>query len=177
MKEQARAAPSLAKIAFMNMFFTLTGWGLTRDSCISLYECLWSAKLLVTCCILFFLTLLTGGCSKSRPNMVPVVSSDPKMDAAATVEQARLTAAPNPVSVQSALGKTTITWSVRDGGAGQIYVARDGGPEQLVTQGAEGREEVAWIEPGSVYDFRLYAGLEHKRMLTSVTVKGVKAEH
>jgi hypothetical protein len=79
------------------------------------------------------------------------------------------------VPIESRLGKTTIAWNTGDGSAGQIYVSRDGGAEQLVTQGAEGTEEVNWIEAGPAYEFRLYAGLARTKLLAGVTVKGARS--
>jgi hypothetical protein len=59
---------------------------------------------------------------------------------------------------------------------GQIYVSRDGAEEQLVTQGPQGAGDINWIAAGSSYDFRLYAGLDHKQMLARVIVRGVRSE-
>jgi hypothetical protein len=90
--------------------------------------------------------------------------------------RARLSAAPNPVSVTATQGSATLTWSTGDGSMGQIYVSRNGEAEKLVTQGAEGSARVSWIELGSTYDFTLYAGSEHKQKLAGVRVRAVRTE-
>jgi hypothetical protein len=90
--------------------------------------------------------------------------------------RARLSAAPNPVPVTSGQGSATLTWSTGDGSVGQLYVSRNGEPEKLVTQGAEGSARASWIELGSTYDFTLYAGSDHKQKLASVRVRAVRTE-
>lgn len=48
--------------------------------------------------------------------------------------------------------------------------------EQLFAQGATGRVEVGWIQPGKAYEFRLYAGDDRSRLLAAVTVTGLKGQ-
>jgi hypothetical protein len=43
-------------------------------------------------------------------------------------------------------------------------------PERLVGEGAEGSVEAPWIEADKVYEFRLYAATEHRRLLAATTV-------
>jgi hypothetical protein len=90
--------------------------------------------------------------------------------------RARLSAAPNPVPVTATQGSATLTWTTGDGSVGQIYVSRNGEPEKLVTQGAEGSTRVSWIELGSTYDFTLYAGSEHKQKLAGIRVRAIRTE-
>jgi hypothetical protein len=122
--------------------------------------------------LFFALSTIVAGCSRGSSGGIVRVSSAANTGSSA---EARITATPNPVPIESGLGKTTIAWNTGDGGAGQIYVSRDGGAEQLVTQGAEGADDVNWIEAGPTYEFRLYAGLARTKLLTSVTVKGVRS--
>jgi hypothetical protein len=118
----------------------------------------------------FALAAVLVGCSKIKSDGVAQRSSTE------SVTGARISASPNPVAIKSGLGKTTVAWKTGDGNPGQIYVSRDGGPETLVTQGAEGSDELNWIEFGPEFEFRLYAGLERRQLLASVTVRGVRAD-
>jgi hypothetical protein len=85
---------------------------------------------------------------------------------------ATLTANPNPVPAgQDRFGTSTVTWNTGDGTPGQVYVAEDDKPEKLFAGPlSEGSLDASWIGPGSTYEFRLYAGREHKNLLASVKV-------
>jgi hypothetical protein len=83
-----------------------------------------------------------------------------------------ITATPNPVAAGSGKGTTQISWNTGDGLPGQVYVSRDGKPEQVFSQGAKGSQEAPWIQAGTTYEFRLYAGKEHSQLLASVEVRG-----
>jgi hypothetical protein len=49
-------------------------------------------------------------------------------------------------------------------------MSRDGGPEKLFAGlSPRGSQEAAWISKG-VYEFRLYAGKDHKEVLARVKV-------
>ena len=82
-----------------------------------------------------------------------------------------LSATPNPVPAGLEQGTTTLTWDTGGEAAGQVYVSKDGESEELVSAGRSGSETVSWIAAGSKYEFRLYAGLERRRLLESVTVE------
>jgi len=84
---------------------------------------------------------------------------------AATIE-----ASPNPVPTGSEPGTTTITWKTGDGSQAQVYVSQDGAAEKLFASGSEGSTDAAWIQAGSTYEFRVYAGSDHKTQLASVKV-------
>ena len=43
--------------------------------------------------------------------------------------------------------------------------------EKLFTQGGAGSKEANWIWPKKVYEFRMYAGKEHKQLLAVVKVR------
>ena len=75
----------------------------------------------------------------------------------------QLSAEPNPVTVGSA--ETTISWDTGDGTVGQVWVSEDGGHEKLFVEGVNGSSEVGWINAGSVYEFRLYAGRDRSVLL------------
>jgi hypothetical protein len=51
-----------------------------------------------------------------------------------------------------------------------VFLSHDGGPERLYVQGAQGTADAPWIGDGR-YEFRLYAGQDHQRLLASVTVE------
>ncbi len=69
-------------------------------------------------------------------------------------------------------GTTTISWDTGDGSVGQVYVASNGRPETLFAEkGPKGSLLAPWIGKGE-YEFRLYAGREHKRVLARVKVTG-----
>src|SRR5918997_147020 len=85
--------------------------------------------------------------------------------------EAFIKASPNPVAARGESGKTTISWSTgEDGEGGQVYVSADGKQEELFAEGKEGPQEAPWIAQGKEYEFRLYAGTEHKKLLDSVKV-------
>ncbi len=77
---------------------------------------------------------------------------------------------PNPVPAGSGLGTTTITWKTGDGSQGQVYVSQDGATENVFDAGTDGSKEAPWIQTGSSYEFRVYAGSDHKTQLASVKV-------
>lgn len=83
---------------------------------------------------------------------------------------ATLSAAPNPPSPGAGLASTTIQWATGDGTHGQVYVSRDGGAESLFAAGAAGSQTAPWIEGGSSYAFRLYAGTARDRLLRMLSV-------
>jgi len=136
-------------------------------------QALWRVAILAASTLVLVSPVFLGGCSKFLPGSAKGGSTG----ANAPPSNAHLMATPNPVPVRGQLGKTTLSWGTLDGSDCQIFVSRDGGAEQLLKQGAEGSDDIPWIEPGAVYEFRLYAGLEHREVLASVTVKGVQAEH
>jgi SAM-dependent methyltransferase len=79
-----------------------------------------------------------------------------------------LAATPNPVPLDSSV--TTISWTTPDASAAQVWISQDGGHETLFGEGAAGSQEAAWINPGVVYQFRLYAGTDRTTVLETVTV-------
>jgi hypothetical protein len=87
---------------------------------------------------------------------------------------ATIIASPNPVTTGEGSGTTTITWNTGDGTTGQVYVSEDGGPERLFTAGPTGSVPAPWIQSGKTFEFRLYAGTEHAKILAKIQVTGRK---
>ena len=83
-----------------------------------------------------------------------------------------ITASPNPVPVGAEKkGTTTITWDTGDGSQGQVYFSVNNKEEKLwLDNRSKGSQEAPWIKKGAVYEFRLYAGRDHEKVLASVTV-------
>ena len=88
--------------------------------------------------------------------------------------KASLIAFPHQVPVSRDMGVTEITWNTGDGSEGELYVSKDGEAEKCFVTGPRGSKQVPWILAGSSYEFRLYAGTEHKRLLNEVRVSGIK---
>ena len=105
--------------------------------------------------------LVLSGCSGPQPASAPTSASP---------TGASILANPNPVPAGSALGTTTITWKTGDGSQGQVYVSQDGAAENLFDAGTDDSKEAPWIQTGSTYEFRVYAGSDHKTQLASVKV-------
>ncbi len=104
-------------------------------------------------------------------------SKKPEVNASAASPGAlapTITASPNPVTIGEGPGTTTITWNTGDGTTGQAYVSEDGGPERLFAEGSTGSAPVAWIQAGKTFEFRLYAGTEHAKVLAKTQVTGRK---
>ena len=105
------------------------------------------------------------------PSKSPEANASAASPAAAA---ATITASPNPVTTGEGPGTTTITWNTGDGTAGQVYVSEDGAPETLFTEGPPGSAPAPWIRAGKTFEFRLYAGTEHAKVLAKTQVTGRK---
>jgi len=104
-------------------------------------------------------------------------SKSPEANASAAspaAPAATITASPNPVTTGEGSGTTTLTWNTGDGTTGEVYVSTDGGPEALFGAGATGSAPAAWIQAGKTFEFRLYAGSEHAKVLAKIQVTGRK---
>ncbi len=113
--------------------------------------------------------LAVAGCSRST-NLPP--GADPTGNGSRG-GAAHISASPNPVPITGGKGTTTIDWDTGDGSRGEVYMSRAGKAEQLFAGiSAHGSQKVNWISAGGKYEFRLYAGKEHKRILASVEVTG-----
>jgi hypothetical protein len=87
---------------------------------------------------------------------------------------ATIAASPNPVTTGEAPGTTTITWNTGDGSMGQVYVSEDGTPENLFATAPKGSAPAPWIRAGKMFEFSLYAGTEHAKVLAKTRVTGRK---
>ncbi len=103
-----------------------------------------------------------------------LAACNPSKAPEANASTATITASPNPVPVGQGAGTTTITWNTGDGSAGQVYLSKEGGPEAIFASGTPGSAAAPWIDVGTTYEFRLYAGTEHTKMLAKTQVKGQK---
>jgi len=81
-----------------------------------------------------------------------------------------IAADPNPVPTGAGLGRTTISWTTLAKDVAEVYVSKDGGPEQLFARGPYGSNEAGWIATGSSYEFRLYSGDASRRLLARTIV-------
>ena len=105
--------------------------------------------------------LFLASCDRPAPDLA---SSSPVASAPS------LTAEPNPVPAGEGPGKTKITWRTGSDTSGEVYVATDGGEETLFVRDSEGSADAPWITTGSTYEFRLYEGRDHKKLLAKATV-------
>ena len=80
----------------------------------------------------------------------------------------RLCAVPNPVPADSA--STTISWGNVNRSTNYLWLAEDGAEEHLLAQGVTGAHEATGIEPGRLYEFRLYADPARRTRLDQLTV-------
>ena len=104
----------------------------------------------------FLILLVLVGCGS------PAVQSPPHVT---------LVAEPNPVPAGPGRGSTTLSWNILDGPEGEIYVSIDDAAEELFAGlASKGKQKADWIDAGSTYEFRLYEGKAHKKVLSSVTV-------
>ena len=83
---------------------------------------------------------------------------------------ASLKATPNPVPYGVGLGSTTVTWNIGVHSVGQVYVSTNGGPEKLFASGSHGSQDAPWTSANETYEFRLYAGTDHTKLLSAVVV-------
>lgn len=111
------------------------------------------------------------GCGKSEPppavqTTPPAVSSDPQ-----------ISANPNPVPAGPDNGSTTITWNAGPSNTGEVYlVTRDGTEKLFAGASPRGSQEAPFIGTGWDFEFRLYEGNEHKKILASVKVSREKSK-
>ena len=112
--------------------------------------------------------LFFAGCGPSKNPEANALAASPVATAAT------ITASPNPVITGEGSGTTTITWNTGDGTPGQIYVSEDGAAERLFVEGATGSTPAAWIQAGKTFEFRLYDGNEHAKVLAKTQVTGRK---
>jgi hypothetical protein len=83
-------------------------------------------------------------------------------------------ASPNPVSAGGGPGTTTVTWNTGDGSEGQVFVSEGGAPDRMFASGPSGSVAAPWIQAGTTYEFRLYAGTQHAKVLAKTQVTAHK---
>jgi hypothetical protein len=109
----------------------------------------------------------------ARPTSPPAMAYRPQDNEPMNPEsksQATITAYPNPVPSGPGKGSTTITWVSGDKSGGEVYVSINGKPELLFAGNSpKGSQVATWIGKGE-YEFRLYAGKEHRKVLAQVIV-------
>jgi|SRR5262245_11411795 len=110
----------------------------------------------------------SAGCNSSKAPEATAPSTSPQASAAT------ISASPNPVAIGEGPGTTTVTWNTGDGSAGQVFVSTDGAAETLFAAGSKGSAPAPWIQAGKTFEFRLYAGTEHAKMLAKTQVTGQK---
>jgi hypothetical protein len=118
----------------------------------------------------------SSGTSPGAAASIGAPCPPPRASAPEVVAAPCLSANPNPVPIVGSHGTTTIAWSVGEtssGSTGQVYVSKDGRPEILFLEGRRG-EAKARIRPGSVYEFRLYAGPDRSEAISSVIVSTIE---
>ena len=104
-------------------------------------------------------------------------SKSPETNASAAspaASGATITASPNPVTLGEGPGTTTITWNTGDGTTGQVYVSEDGKAESLFATAPTGSAPAPWIAAGKTFEFSLFAGTEHAKVLAKTQVTGHK---
>jgi hypothetical protein len=132
------------------------------------------SRALAGAALLLAMLLAAAGCKDRPPDTGP---TGPITPAATHPAGPWIKAEPNPVPPGTAPGTTTISWSTGDGSKGQVYVVRplkdEKSPKEdkLFVAGPSGTHAAPWInKKGGKYEFVLYAGTEHKKVLASVTV-------
>jgi glycosyltransferase involved in cell wall biosynthesis/SAM-dependent methyltransferase len=110
----------------------------------------------------------TPAWSRLQERLAPYRHPLAKLAMIPEASSALLNATPNPVPLDSSV--TTISWRTPDASIAQVWISRDGGPETLFAEGATGCQEAAWINPGVVYQFRLYGDTARATVLDTVTV-------
>lgn len=70
------------------------------------------------------------------------------------------------------VGTTLISWVTDGQPSAEVWVSMDNQPETLLSRAASGASTVPWIAPGHDYQFKLYAGTTHTRLLDTIRVWG-----
>jgi hypothetical protein len=100
--------------------------------------------------------------------------AQPQAPSSSGTKTPSITANPNPVPAGGGLGTTTISWET-GGGWGQVFISQNGAPDtKMFGEGARGAGDAPWIYTGHTYEFRLYAGKDHKQLLDKVLVTRAK---
>ncbi len=117
------------------------------------------------CIALVSFALVSCGRSSS-----PSAKQAPEPTTTSAASAGSISANPNPVPPGPGQGQTTITWTTGSSEWGQVYVSKNRRAEQLFAGGSSGAKLVKWIQPNAHYDFRLYEGKGHQKLLGKVEV-------
>jgi hypothetical protein len=121
--------------------------------------------------VVAILSLTLCACGPARRSAQPEKkNASNKENGTAPKSAATITADPNPVPPGGELGATTITWDTGSDQSGEVYVSENGGPEKRFVAGSSGSHNVKWVRAGKRYEFRLYEGSAHSKMLANVLV-------
>ena len=120
--------------------------------------------------VILGLSLSLVSCGRTHSSATDSATSPPGETAHPSKNGASISASPNPVPPGRQSGETTITWDTGSGEAGEVYVSKGGGPEHLFSRGQSGSEKADWIAAHTRYEFRLYEGSTHKKLLSTVQV-------
>ncbi len=117
------------------------------------------------------IAVLSLGLFSCRPSHSSSTAAD---STAPSTETSRgsgdISADPNPARGEGKLGETTIAWDTKGRKSGEVYVSKGDGPEKLFGSGSSGSKKVNWISATAPYEFRLYEGTDHRRLLSKVQV-------
>jgi hypothetical protein len=69
-------------------------------------------------------------------------------------------------------GTTIVSWATDGQPSAEVWVSMDSQPETLMGRAPSGTSTTPWIVPGHDYQFNLYAGTTHTRLLDTVRVWG-----
>jgi hypothetical protein len=96
----------------------------------------------------------------------------PEVAAAAQTAGPGISASPKLVSCATGRGSTTITWNAGGYSTAEVWVSVNGAKEMLFAGlSGSGVQGLDWISAGSTYDFRLYEGAAHTKVLGSAEVR------
>ena len=119
----------------------------------------------------FGLAILLAACQrKTVPTAVKNGNSTPALAEKTARKIPTISASPNPIPPGTKLGTTTLSWNAEGYDSAEVFVSKNGTPEELFASGSSGTQVVNWIAPGSRYDFRLYATSARRELLTTVMV-------
>jgi hypothetical protein len=83
---------------------------------------------------------------------------------------ANFLAVPNPVPLLKPEGRAAIVWDTHRATPGQVYLAVDGGAENLFAEGANGLKVLDGVHAGSRYEFRLYLDRDRREPIERLQV-------
>ena len=110
-------------------------------------------------------------CHPRKSTELDAKKSSPPAEKTTASASATVAASPNPVPAGAGPGETTITWDTGEKSSGDIYVSKNGKAEDLFASARSGSKKVKWIQSHMRYEFRLYEGNAHTKLLSQVEVR------